>query len=243
MEITEEHRARSRAYSAQGWRSLDHEKLASWQEYSAPACQLAAIARGQEPIRQAPLGCMGLPQLINLGIDGYLNHHDALKIYELAFGAPGDVLELGTFRGLSTSIIARALEDRRGGSLETVDMDGAGQAIARGNLDGRPGADRITFTVKDAAARLDELIQEGRRFGYVFVDHWHGYQATVDACKRLADVMVIGGYVQFHDFLTAQNFIATDITGVYVGVLDTLCRDDRFEFAGLAGCCGIFRRV
>ena len=39
--------------------------------------------------------------LINLGIDGYLWPEEAAKLYELAYTAPGDVLELGTYRGLS----------------------------------------------------------------------------------------------------------------------------------------------
>ena len=69
---------------------------------------------------------------------------DALKLYELAYFCEGDVLELGTHKGLSTSIIAQALHDRkRDGILETVDIDSESNRAARDNLAGRPGEDSI----------------------------------------------------------------------------------------------------
>lgn len=49
--------------------------------------------------------------LIEIGIRGFLRREDALKIYELAFHASGDVLEMGSAWGLSTSILCRAVAD------------------------------------------------------------------------------------------------------------------------------------
>ena len=44
--------------------------------------------------------------LIDVGIEGWLLPDDALKLYEMVYFADGDILELGTYKGLSTSIMA-----------------------------------------------------------------------------------------------------------------------------------------
>src|SRR4249920_3794215 len=46
--------------------------------------------------------------MIDIGVEGWLLAADALKLYELVYFCGGDVLELGTYRGLSTSICAPA---------------------------------------------------------------------------------------------------------------------------------------
>ena len=51
--------------------------------------------------------------LIDVGVVGWLLRADALKLYELAYFAAGDILEIGCSHGLSTSSIARAVA--RGG--------------------------------------------------------------------------------------------------------------------------------
>ncbi len=45
----------------------------------------------------------------HLGIEGWLRPADALKLYELAWFSPGDVLEVGTYHGLSTRVLSHAL--------------------------------------------------------------------------------------------------------------------------------------
>lgn len=102
-------------------------------------------------IASAPLGRMGIARCIDLDIDGYLTRDEALKLYEIARFARGDILELGTFRGLSTSIIARALHARGTDRLETValarDDNVDDYNIARANLARVPGGERVTFSV------------------------------------------------------------------------------------------------
>jgi len=194
-------------------------------------------------IAGSPTGRFGLDFLIDLGIDGYLRVADALKIYEIAYLAPGNVLELGTHQGLSTSIIASALEDRGNGRLETVDIDAGTNAVARANLLGRPGADRVTFTLKDATLRLDELISEGATFGFMFVDHWHGYEATHEAAERAIKLVAPGGFVLFHDFDDSGNSDPTHVHGVYQAVLDVYADRQDFVFHNMSGCVALFRRA
>src|SRR5438128_632925 len=55
--------------------------------------------------------CPANEHLIDLGISGWLRREDALKLYELAYFADGPILELGSYHGLSTSILSRAAHD------------------------------------------------------------------------------------------------------------------------------------
>lgn len=201
----------------------------------------ATATPGMQALVKAPLGRLGVPILIDIGIDGYLQRADALKLYEIAYYCGGDVLELGTHRGLSTSIIAGALEDRGSGSLETVDIDADANAIARSNVAGRPGSRRVTFTLQDATQRMDALIREQRKFGFIFVDHWHGYEATKEAAERARSLLNPGGFIYFHDYLDPGNADPNHVYGVYQAVEEVICADKGFEFFGNYGCCGLFR--
>jgi predicted O-methyltransferase YrrM len=151
------------------------------------------------------------------------------------------VLEAGTNKGLSTSIIAQALHDRGTGSLETIELEPANSNRAKANIRGKPGFERVTFTTSDATKRMTELSDEGRKFGFIFIDHWHGYQATVEAAELVKRLLSSGGYVVFHDFLDPGNASRRHVYGVCQAVLDTIVDDERFEFAGTSGCCAIFR--
>lgn len=55
--------------------------------------------------------CPAKEHLIDLGIDGWLRRENALNLYELAYFAPGPILEIGSYHGLSTSILARAVAE------------------------------------------------------------------------------------------------------------------------------------
>jgi hypothetical protein len=50
-------------------------------------------------------------------IRGWLRREDALKLYEIAYFASGDILELGSFHGLSTSILLLRAATRSGRSV------------------------------------------------------------------------------------------------------------------------------
>jgi len=193
-------------------------------------------------LRDAYLGRCGVPFNIDIGIDGYLQRGDAMKLYELSYFAPGDVIELGTHFGLSASIIAHALQDRGFGGLHSVDIDSETTARARHNIAGRPGADRVRFVLEDAGTYLAHRAAKRERAGFIFIDHWHGYDATVAAAKHCADILEPGGFVQFHDFVNAENAeTGNDAYGVYQAVLDVIVPDDRFCFRGISGCTAIFQ--
>ena len=62
--------------------------------------------------------------LIEVGIPGWLRVADALKLYEMAYFSQGQVLEIGAYHGLSTSILALALRNAgRGHTLVSLELD------------------------------------------------------------------------------------------------------------------------
>lgn len=192
-------------------------------------------------IAGAPTGRFQNPILIDLGINGYLLRADALKLYELAYFSEGDILELGTHRGLSTSIIASALHAKGSGHLTTVDLDWRSRFLAAKNLRGRPGANLVRYIYGDAAKVMDKLTNEGKKFGFIFVDHWHGYDATKQAAERCKKLLAPGGFVLFHDYADKSNADPEHVYGVYQAVHDEFVVDKRFEFYCISGCCGLFR--
>jgi hypothetical protein len=62
---------------------------------------------------ECPAGRLGIPVCIDIGIDGCLQRWMLLSCTNLPI-TPGDILELGTHKGLSTTIIALARHRRRG---------------------------------------------------------------------------------------------------------------------------------
>jgi hypothetical protein len=181
-------------------------------------------------LSRAPVGRSGHPACIDLDIEGFLKRADALKIYELAYFSQGDILELGTHKGLSTSIIARAL------------IDSDVERTAQDTLSELGYSQFIEFNVSDATTMMDELIQRGRRFGFIFVDHWHGYTATYEAAIRAVDLLIEGGFVLFHDYNDSRNADPNHPHKVFQAVSDTLAKDPRFVFCTISGCCGLFQK-
>jgi predicted O-methyltransferase YrrM len=185
---------------------------------------------------------------IDLGIEGWLRVADALKLYELAYFCPSDVLEFGTNRGLSTFVMAAALgtaEPQR--RLVTVERNERYVEMARENLASRGLGATIEFLAADADDVGRAMITFGRRFGLCFVDHSHAYEAVASTCGQLPDLLEAGGFVVFHDFNDSRNSRRHDIGdspneyGVYAAVEDHLDRR-HFSFFGVYGCCGVFRR-
>lgn len=201
------------------------------------------ISRFHRALADAPDGCMGLPGLIDIGVDGYLWKPEAMKLYEIAYFARGDVLELGTFRGLSTSIIAHALHDRDSGALITCDLDPASTEASRANIAHLPGGDRIEFRSGDGTACMDSLIAERRRFGMIFVDHWHGYEATREAAQRAEQLISPGGFVLFHDYTDGHSIDPSHPNKVYQGVRDTIVQSRNFRFSQICASMGVFERI
>src|SRR5512139_4237922 len=68
-------------------------------------------------------------------IQGWLRRDDALKLYEMAYYAKDDILELGSYHGLSTTIMANAIrQSPLKKKIHTVDLQPQNINLTNKNL-------------------------------------------------------------------------------------------------------------
>jgi SAM-dependent methyltransferase len=175
-------------------------------------------------------------------IEGWLQRADALKLYEIAYFVTGDILELGSYHGLSTSILARAACDSpHKKNIFSVDLDSENVKMTNQHLLELGLKSNVITLCGDALYTMKELGLEGARFAFVFVDHSHSYEPVHSVCRNLADVLQPGAFCLFHDYNDARNreSVGEDY-GVYQAVVGGL-DSDRFEFYGIYGCAALYR--
>lgn len=182
--------------------------------------------------------------MIDIGIDGWLLPADALKLYEMAYCCSGDILELGAYRGLSATVMNQACNDSdQNNVIVSIDLDTTAVQQSRLQLQTTPGGDRVHFFQDDATSAVRNLAAIKRCFRFAFVDHSHRYEHVLNACQQLHRVIDVDGFALFHDFNDPRNALESEVEyGVYQGVMDGL-RADRWEFWGIYGCTGLFRRI
>ena len=207
------------------------------------------IDQAQRDIADCPLQDDTLIQMRNRRwfgkvIPGWLRREDALKLYELSYFAGDDVLELGSFHGLSTAILARAARNSLTPKhIETVDLDPACTEATRKNLKALGLLDQVTVRSADAVIAVREHVASRKRFGFIFIDHSHEYTPVFEVCQVLGQITVPGGFCLFHDFNDLRNLNPDDKDyGVYQAVRAGLDQE-QFEFYGIYGCTALYRRV
>ena len=174
-------------------------------------------------------------------IPGWLRPEDALKLYELAYFARGPILEIGTYRGKSGTLMAMAVRDAAGASVVvTVDVDPeAGRAAARYAAE-RGVADRLLPFRGSAEAFF--AVNPTFAPALVFVDGDHSHRGASTDLHTLEAHVPAGGLVLLHDYLDPKNDDPGDeeVDVVRAAGESWLARDA--EFAGVFGMCALFRR-
>ena len=179
--------------------------------------------------------------LIRAAVQGFLRPADALALYELAWFAPGDVLELGSAWGLSAGILCRAMRNRnRPGTAVSIEIDPGFQRLTKESV-AAAGLQRWhDMQGGDAGPLLARLAAARRQFGFVFIDHDHGYAAVRVVCDLLPGILPPGGYALFHDFNDSRN--RTGEYGVYRAVAE-MTAGAAMRFAGVIGCCALVQKT
>jgi predicted O-methyltransferase YrrM len=197
--------------------------------------------RHQEFLSKCPINA---DALIVTDIHGWLRRDDALKLFELAYYAQGNILEIGCHQGLSTWIIAKAVSDSaKLRPITSIDIDLASVARARNNLNKKSLGGFVDFQVADAERYCALQARDGREFGFILVDHSHTYSAVATVCRLLPSLLAVGGFCLFHDFNDGRNPSADNPEyGVSQAVCDTLSPSD-FAFYGIFGCTGLYRKI
>lgn len=180
---------------------------------------------------------------IDVGIPGWLRREDSLKLYEMAYFAEGDILELGCYHGLSTSILAQAVRDSGTQKfIVSIDQEEGHLASAEKHLAARGLGRYVRLLSGDGTNVCQRIIAENTRFTFAFIDHSHKYSDMVEICKLLPSLLTEGGFCLFHDFNDGRNNdpLQTDY-GVLQAVCDSLSADE-FDFYGIFGCAALYRK-
>ncbi|HEY2006307.1 MAG TPA: class I SAM-dependent methyltransferase [Solirubrobacteraceae bacterium] len=174
-------------------------------------------------------------------IPGWLLTEDADKLYELARSTPGPILEIGTYRGKSTVLMALALKEaQRETLIYTLDVDRSAAEAAAAEARARNVADQIVF-LRGTVAAFARAYPHVRP-ALTFVDGDHS-RAGVDRDLAVLEKLVpAGGLMLFHDFADPRND-------------DPACPEIRVrpaveaswvarhcDFVGEFGACGLFAR-
>ena len=176
-------------------------------------------------------------------IDGFLRVADALKLYEVAFFATGDVLEIGTHHGLSTAILSTAIRnsERPDRKLHTIEISQSSAQTAKShhkrlNIEGS-----ICYHVQPSTSALSEFSSIQKKFSFVFVDHDHSYTATQEFLDCIEVLLEPRSFVLFHDYNDSRNTNSDDLE---YGVFDAIEHHapPGFKPFGTFGCCGLFLR-
>jgi predicted O-methyltransferase YrrM len=175
-------------------------------------------------------------------VPGWLRTEDALKLYELAYCTGGPILEIGTYRGKSGTLMALAARDAGGGTIVvSVDVDPRAQRAAEEAAAAKGVGERI-WPVRGSAEAFSAA-NPAFTPSLVFLDGDHSFAAVSRDLRTLEPHIPLRGLVLLHDYLDPRNSDPEiDEIGVVAAARESwLARD--CEFAGVFGASGLFRRL
>jgi predicted O-methyltransferase YrrM len=170
-----------------------------------------------------------------------LRPEDEEKLYELAAAAEGPILEIGTYRGRSTTIMALGAQAGAGALLVSVDVDPAAQRAAADALRAH-GVDRHVVLVRGSAAAALRRFS-GLTPSLTFLDGDHSAAGVGRDLAALEPAVPCGSLLLFHDFADARNEDpAVPEIAVQQGIRASWVQS-QCELLGEYGACGLFRRI
>jgi predicted O-methyltransferase YrrM len=181
-------------------------------------------------------------------VDGWLTDAQARRLWEAARAvrAPGRVVEIGSFRGRSTIVLATAADE--GVELVAIDPHGGND---RGPQEitpdaGRGQEDYETFHANLRRAGVDERVRHVRAFSdaaltdvsgeidMLYVDGAHRYAPARADIERWGERVAPGGTMLIHDAFNA--------IGVMLAQLRVLVGSSEWRYLGRRGSLAAYRR-
>jgi len=175
-------------------------------------------------------------------IDGWLEPGDSMKLYELGCSTPGPFLEIGTYRGKSTAVLATALRDAdRSVEFFSLDIAGDDLGLAGEALSARGLEEYVTLV--HGSVRAFFRARPAFRPRFVFIDGDHSEKGVGRDLAALETRLPAGGLLLFHDFTDPRNDDPEDAAyGVSQAIAGSWVARD-CKFGGEFGCAGLYHRV
>jgi precorrin-6B methylase 2 len=181
------------------------------------------------------------------GVEGWLTLDQARALYDAASALqPGQrVVEIGSFRGRSTTVLGLAARD----GVEVVAIDPhAGNDRGPNELEGyvaEAATDHEVFRANLARAGIEDRVRHLRAFSsaaltdvagdvdVLFVDGAHRYRPALDDLRRWGDRVPAGGVLLVHDAFSS--------VGVTLALFLSLAWSPRFRYEGRRGSLAVYR--
>lgn len=182
------------------------------------------------------------------GVEGWLSDAQARRLWDRASAlrAPATVVEIGSFQGRSTIVLASAVGD----GIEVVAIDPhAGndrgpQEIA--GFEAEAADDNRRFEANLASAGVRERVRHVRRFSHealgdvdgeidlLYIDGAHRFGPALDDIRRWGDRVAAGGTLLIHDSFSS--------IGVTLAILASLFTSRAWTYVGRSGSMTEYRR-
>ena len=180
-------------------------------------------------------------------VEGWMTPGQAATLYDAAGACPpsGTIVEIGSFRGRSTIVLAAAAEP----SVAVIAVDPhAGNDRGPQEIDGfadEAADDHAAFNANLAAARVDGRVRHVRKFSddahddvdgaidLLYVDGAHRYAPARSDIRSWGDRVADGGTMLIHDSFSS--------IGVTLAILRQLVFGGRFRYVGRSRSMAIYR--
>lgn len=182
------------------------------------------------------------------GVEGWLSDAQARALWDAAraMRAPGQIVEIGSFRGRSTIVLSSARPD--GVTMVAIDPHG-GSDRGPNEYEPDPEVGESDFTVfwenlrrAGVADRVRHVREPSQTalgavqgpIDLLYVDGAHRYQPARDDIERWGNRVPVGGAMLIHDSFNA--------IGVMLAQLRLLVFSRRWRYEGRRGSLAIYRR-
>lgn len=152
--------------------------------------------------------------VIKTDIDGWLQPIEAHYLYKCAYES-ANILELGSYHGLSTSIIAQAkIDSGNTGTITTVDVFSKNIEKTKYNVEKIAPSVKISYNIDDA---INFVVKQNQLpmpvfYDMIFIDANHTYEwmkLLTQKVKLLSD-----GIMLFHDYYHRSTGVKKAVTEV-----------------------------
>jgi hypothetical protein len=183
------------------------------------------------------------------GVDGWLTEGQARALYGLAERCPagGRIVEIGSFRGRSTIVLASAADP----SIAVVAIDPhAGNDRGPQELEGyeeEAEDDHVTFLANLASAGVGSRVRHVRQLSHdalgdlpgsidvLYIDGAHRYGPASEDIRTWGRKVDDGGSLAIHDSFSS--------VGVTLAIWRSLVLGRRFRYLGRVGSLALYRRA
>ena len=180
-------------------------------------------------------------------VEGWMTDAQARRLWDSAsrLTAPARIVEIGSFQGRSTIVLASAAPD----GVEVVAIDPhAGNDRGPQELEGfaeEAQGDHETFLANLEAAGVRGRVRHVREFSsaalaevdgsidLLYIDGAHRYRPALDDIRRWGDRVAEGGTLLIHDSFSS--------VGVTLAILSSLLLGRRFTYVGRSGSMTEYR--